>query len=362
MLRSIFFRNRAMRILTLFILFHIFWIVFYILSGNAFIKQMNADYYLKLFINNSLGFVAFSIAAFWFFPNFISKKRYYLLAFVGIITIVVLGYVQFELQTWMPRIFSKPPSLEETSVNSSRKIIAASMVKPAVGAQVRAMLNVFVYLLLGIGYAYMRDWFEKDRYTRLLEKEKIQAELTLLRYQLNPHFLFNTINNIYYLAIIRSDKTADAILKVSELLRYVLDKKEDSVSLEKEVNYLEEFINLQKFRFPDQVVHFNVNVNGAINNHQIAPLLLITFVENAFKHGDPGTSDDAVTINLDFNAGALHYKVKNRINQNPKKDPTTGIGLTNLKRRLTLLYPDAHSLRINTNEGYFEAELKIHLT
>lgn len=273
--------------------------------------------------------------------------------------IIILGYLQFHLQDWNPKLFS-PPKLNISSGN--KIVISAVALKQPIGAQVREMLNIMVYLLLGLGFAYMKDWFIKDRYTRILEKEKIKAELTLLRYQLNPHFLFNIINNIYYLAIIKSDKTADAILKVSELLRYVLNEKEERVPLEKELDYLREFVNLQQFRFPDQVVKVNSNINQDTNKYKIAPLLLITFAENAFKHGEPGTAEEPVSFWLNFKKNQLEYRVHNKINYNGKKDSTTGIGLNNLKRRLYLLYPNRHQIKITEKDNFYDAYLKIDLS
>lgn len=268
--------------------------------------------------------------------------------------------MQYKLQDWNPDFFFRRRMATQTQMNTG--LIIPAPIQQLIGAPVRAMFTMMVYLLLGVGFAYMKDWFIKDRYTRILEKEKLQAELSLLRYQLNPHFLFNIINNIYYLAIIKSEKTPEAILKVSELLRYVLNDKEDKVSLEKELNYLHEYIKLQQFRFPDQQVSFSIDIKKEPSNYLIAPLLLITFAENAFKHGEPGTEEDPVVINLRFENNQLEYAVSNKINKNDKKDNTTGIGLRNLERRLQLLYPYKHKIQINNNNGHFDAQLKIDLS
>jgi two-component system, LytTR family, sensor kinase len=351
------------KLIILFIAFHIFWLVFYILSESTNIKPGMQHLYFKSSILNTLGFLTFCLAAFFIFPFFISKQKYLLVIVLYLVTIVGLGYLQYIIQDWQISSFIKPSSGNIQTISKPGRItMPAVTLQQAIGAPVRAMLNIMVYLLLGTGYAYMKDWFIKDRRTRILEKEKIQAELTLLRYQLNPHFLFNTINDIYYLAIIKSDKTADAILKVSNLLRYVLNDKEEQVPLEKEIDHLKEFIKLQKFRFPDQFISMDLNIKDNIINYQIAPLLLITFVENAFKHGEPGTSEDPVKIHLSIQDKLINYTVINKINFNGPKDATTGIGLTNLKRRVSLLYPERHYLVTQNDKDVFSAHLQIKLS
>ena len=318
--------------------------------------------YVKQSLINSVGFSAFCLSVYWLFPFFVSKNKRIQFCLISLILIIGLGYTVFTLQDWDIKPFSSSAStVQKAAQTSAGKKPAPVMMKQANGAPVRAMLTILVYLLLGVGYAYMKDWFIKDRRTRILEKEKLQAELTLLRYQLNPHFLFNTINDIYYLALIKSDKTADAILKVSDLLRYVLNEKEEQVALEKETHHLKEFVSLQQFRFPDQSIYLKLDVTDCFNRCQIAPLLLITFAENAFKHGEPGTADDPIKILLSAKDRKLVYTVKNKINRNGMKDPTTGIGLNNLKRRLSLLYPDRHQLKLTEENGYFTAHLQIEL-
>lgn len=355
-------KNKFLQIIILFVLFQIFWLLFYYLSGSVFLRSYNIDYLIRVSTINTLGFIVFCIAAYWYFPNFIPPKKYFWFTIIAIATVIIAGMIQFKLQDWNPDFFTRMKQKKLNVDPSSEVSINFVPLAQAIGAKVKAMLNILVYLLLGIGFAYMKDWFIKDRYARTLEKEKLKAELALLRYQLNPHFLFNIINNIYYLAIIKSDKTPEAILKVSELLRYVLDNKEEKVPLEKELDYLREFVKLQQFRFPDQFVDISINIYDDHSKYQIAPLLLITFAENAFKHGEPGTEKEPVVLNLDLKDAQLKYRVTNRINHNDRKDNTTGIGLNNLKRRLYLLYPNKHQIELKKNNEYFEAYLKIDLS
>lgn len=345
------------RILILFVIFHFFWLAFYFLSDATFLKMGAWHIYWKFSVINSLGFLTFCLAAYVLFPFLLLRRKYMLLFASFVFFTIALGYLQFLLQDWNPEPFFQKKPLVTTNTGNSQPMVKMAQIS---GAHIRAMLNIFVYLLLGMGYAYMKDWFVKDRHAQILEKEKTKAELSLLRYQLNPHFLFNTINDIYYLAIIKSDKTADAILKVSELLRYVLDHKAESVLLEREIQHLKRFLLLQQFRFPDQVVEVDMRMPDSMD-YEIAPLLLTTFAENAFKHGEPGTAEVPVKIFLAVDDHLLTYSVINKINKLMEKDRTNGIGLENLKRRLSLLYPGKYFLETKEEDQFYYAKLQLKL-
>lgn len=351
-------KYKILEVVLLFFIFHIFWLSFYFLSDAPFIKNGLFHIFLKYSVINSFGFFAFCLSAFVFFSFLIQRKKQFLFVFSSLLVIAVLGYTQLLLQDWNPKPFF---TKESATLKTGQVAVSMISAKEASGAYIRSMLNVLVYLLLGIGYAYMKDWFIKDRRTQILEKEKMKAELALLRYQLNPHFLFNTINDIYYLSIIKSEKTADAILKVSELLRYVLDHKSETVLLEKELAHLKQFLELQQFRFPDQIVKVDLAIEDDIRNYEIAPLLLSTFAENAFKHGEPGTEDTPVEIRISVKDRWLKYSVVNKINHQMDKDKTTGIGLTNLRKRISLLYAGKYHMNIEEKNGSFYATFNLQL-
>jgi LytS/YehU family sensor histidine kinase len=218
------------------------------------------------------------------------------------------------------------------------------------------------FVFISYAYRFIFDWVIIERIKRNLENEKLKADLALLRYQLNPHFLFNTINDIYYLALIKSDKTADALLKLSDLLRYVLHEKEDWVPLEKEIRHLKQFVELHHFRFPDDVVKMNIENGTSLSSYQIPPLLLTTFVENAFKHGEPGTEEKPILININVHDKMLSYKVLNPIGNATSKDDSSGIGKPNLEKRLNLLYPGKHKISFNQENGTYIAQLELQLS
>lgn len=204
------------------------------------------------------------------------------------------------------------------------------------------------------------DWFSRERVQRNLESERREMELQFLKSQLNPHFLFNSLNNIYSLAYQKSDKTADAIMKLSEIMRYMIyESNTPTVSLSKEVDYLTNYIELQKIRFKDGAF-IELTLNGEIDDQKIVPLMLISFVENAFKHGVVTDPENPVKINIIANQKILHFSVINKKNQQ-NKDAQGGVGLTNVERRLQLIYPDRYKLNVVNSATHYTCELMIDI-
>jgi LytS/YehU family sensor histidine kinase len=204
------------------------------------------------------------------------------------------------------------------------------------------------------------DWFGNERVQRQLESEKKDMEIQFLKSQLNPHFLFNSLNNIYSLAYQKSDKTADAVLKLSEIMRYMIYESNDSwVSLSKEIEYVKSFIELQKLRFKDGAA-VELTINGEIDDQPIVPLILISFVENAFKHGVANDPNDPIKINLIANQKILHFSITNKKN-NFNKDEMGGVGLNNVERRLQLLYPERYKLNIVNTATHYTSELMLDI-
>jgi hypothetical protein len=194
------------------------------------------------------------------------------------------------------------------------------------------------------------------------EKEKLSTELSYLRAQVNPHFLFNTLNSIYALAVNKSDDTATAVVKLSGMMRYVLtDATNDFVSLEKEIGYISDFIELQKLRFGKNVpVHFSIH--GETKGLRIAPLILIAFVENAFKYGVNAEEDMFINIEAEINEHTLHLKVLNhKVAQQHTMEDRNGVGIANTRNRLHLIYPSKHELIINETEKKFSVFLILNL-
>jgi hypothetical protein len=202
--------------------------------------------------------------------------------------------------------------------------------------------------------------FRSERIYGELKEEAIKAELAFLKSQINPHFLYNTLNYLYSLAIPVSEKMASAVLRLSDLMRYTLTEHEDGrVSLEKEIDYLSSYIELFRMRF-EPAFYVNFDVDASNSQLRITSLLLISFVENAFKHGVTTDPHHPVSIVLKASSKMLFFEVENRISQH-EKDKSSGIGLYNVQRRLELIYPGKHDLKIENTGKKYKTTLTIQL-
>ena len=215
------------------------------------------------------------------------------------------------------------------------------------------------YITISAAVYSVQQNFKTEIANRKLKDEVVKSELAFLKSQINPHFLYNTLNYVYSLAIPISDKLANAILRLSDLMRYTLNESPDGrVSLVKEVEYLESYIELFKMRFePNFFVDFNAE---GIVEQKVAALVLIPFVENAFKHGVLNDEKHPVRIKLKVNGKRLSFEVSNKISH-AQKDHSSGVGLVNIHRRLDLIYPDQHELLISNNVNTYKTTLIINL-
>jgi len=225
---------------------------------------------------------------------------------------------------------------------------------------VSTVVTSLVFLFLSAVLKFTVDWFLNERKQRDLETQRLSAELAFLKSQINPHFLFNSLNSIYSLAYQRSETTPDAILKLSEIMRYMLYESNDNkVDLEKELQYLQSYIDLQKIRFGNKA-YIDFKVQGKVENQQIAPLLLIAFIENAFKHGVANNPLTPIRLLIDVDESHLHFYMQNKKHMN-NRDTLGGIGLNNVQRRLNLLYPGKYNLVVNDEIDTYTVELSLVL-
>jgi hypothetical protein len=195
---------------------------------------------------------------------------------------------------------------------------------------------------------------------RIAEKEKLNTELSYLRSQVNPHFLFNTLNSIYSLAIEKSDDTATAIVKLSAMMRYVLnDTSKNFVPLQRELEYMEDYISFQRLRFGD-TIPLSFDIEGNAGDKQIAPLILMSFVENAFKHGINAAESSEVKIEITINNNNLVLSVFNKKVTMQITDAHSGVGIANTKKRLELLYPGNYTLSVANDKDFFSVLLQIN--
>jgi two-component system, LytTR family, sensor kinase len=226
-----------------------------------------------------------------------------------------------------------------------------------------------LFVLMDIGFVtgvalaikFVRIQLEGKEREKNLVKEKLETELKFLRNQTNPHFLLNTLNNIFALARKKSDDAPEAIMKLSELLRFMLyESRESLVTLGSEIKVLDDYLALEKMRYSERLsVQFNKEIDN--DKYQIAPLLLLPFIENAFKHGVSETRFDSfVHINMKVNNGNLIFRVENTHENGNGLIPVNNIGLNNVKRQLELMYSD-YDLIVNKEDHTFRVHLEINL-
>jgi len=228
------------------------------------------------------------------------------------------------------------------------------------------LFNFFFFLFMvaaSTAYQLVRDRMMLDRIAKEKQTENLKTELSMLRSQVSPHFMFNVLNNMVALARKKSDLLEPSLIKLSSLMRYMLYETDDQkVPLEKEIEYLQSYIDLQKQRFGNNVkINTTFGSNGAY--HEIEPMLLIPFVENAFKHGTGIINNPEIDVDLKTDKNMLNFSVRNKFNgsSSETRDKTSGIGLPNVKRRLNLLYGKNHSLLVTQKDEWFVVSLQLYM-
>ena len=279
-------------------------------------------------------------------PNYLTKKKfltYILLLMVAALIVTPLKVIFLYFR------FAEVPTLQQSLIGN---------------------LNIYFILTFFIGggstvLKIITEWFRQLRHQQELETQTMQSELRFLKSQINPHFLFNTLNNLYALTLKKSDKAPDIVIKLSEMMRYMLyECNEKQVPLQKEVNYLRNYLDLERLRQSDHI-KIEFNVAGIIGDQQVAPLLFIPFLENSFKHGlNTQLKDGFVKIQLNANEEMIDFYIENSKGQAilaPANRPSGGIGLVNVRRRLELLYPDHYTLEVSNKPNSFAVHLTVEL-
>ena len=237
--------------------------------------------------------------------------------------------------------------------SSEDRILIPKLLTLIYGLSMIYLLSMPFYLSVG--------WFDQRQQIERLETEQLRTELGSLKMQINPHFFFNTLNNLHALTLINSEKASEAVLKLSEMMRYVIyDASKPEVTIQEELDYLQGYFDLQKMRFGTQV---EINFSHSLDDPgtKVAPLLFINILENAFKHGADSMIENAsVQCQLKLEKRKLSFFVKNSFEQRP--DEHVGVGLQNLRRRLSILYPSNHRLDVQEHKGFFEVRLTIDKT
>lgn len=310
----------------------------------------NQPYYVwQLIVSMFLHIIIFYL--FYFFFGKILLKRHiwqfvlFFILFIGIYSIPVTYFFIF--------VFNN--------------LIHIGLVKedPQKGSELITYISVIstqsIYAITGTLFCFTIDWFKNSRQKEILEKQNITNELALLRSQINPHFLFNTLNNIHAFVYRDQDKTAFGIIKLSEIMRYMLyETNSEKVLLEKEIKYVQNYIDLQRLRVknPDYI---EINVEGNIYGKMIPPLLLITFIENAFKHGRKNSPSPGIVVSLKSEGNSMYFEVSNYITQREEDESNEykGFGLKNLQRRLDLIYNKQYTLNVEKENDKYIVKLFI---
>jgi len=317
------------------------------MSTNQVFESVDSAYDLKYlllcFALSSVLLVTFYLNYFFLIPKFLFSKKRWLYPLVLLLTITVVFLL-------LGILFVFSGVVHETI---SKTGMAVEKIIPVI------LINAVSLWLLAIVSSAL--WTIYNR-LREAENEKLSAQIASLKSQINPHFLFNTLNNIYATALDTSPKAADMVDKLSEMMRYTMkDTQLDFVLLEDEINYINNFIELQKLRL-DKSVKLECDIIENVPSLQIAPMLLIPFVENAFKHGVNSEQKSHIRIEIVMNKTEFQLIVtNNKVNVQRDISERSGLGIENTKHRLNLIYPSKHLLVINDTEKQFIVSLYINL-
>jgi len=217
-----------------------------------------------------------------------------------------------------------------------------------------------VSAVFGIAFRSVAGWYEEMQNKSMFEKEKLKSELLLLKAQINPHFLFNTLNSIDFLIYSDQSKASESLIKLSSMLRYVIyDTVNDMVTLQKEIEQMEAYIALQRLRF-GEIGSVRFEITGNPSGKMIAPMLFMPFIENAFKHTDEAGIIKGLSIRFNIDKNSLEFTCENYISLK-ENNHSGGFGLVNVRKRLEMQYPDNYNLTINKTGQAFKVALKLNL-
>jgi sensor histidine kinase YesM len=325
------------------VLLHLlFWliVVTYFAWGFGFknykISFLNAAFYLPGFMLVSYSLIYFLI------PRYLIKKKYWLF-FAGLIIVLLACRVY----TWLAQVtITANAALEGLTMLTGKSILP------------------FIHVgAITISIKLLKYWYQQKQQTMQAEQQKVTAELQLLKSQVHPHFLFNTLNNLYSLTLTKSDTAPVVVTHLADLLRYMLyECNEKEILLSKEITVLKKYVELEKLRYGDRI-DLSFSYSGNTGELLIAPLLLLPFVENSFKHGVSEQLDQCwINIHLHAEQGQLIFNLSNSFSREKSATMIGGIGLQNIKKRLELIYTEKYMLDITAAEEMYSVKLRVQLT
>lgn len=309
-------------------------------------------------------------------PIFFTKRKYFIYAILIVVVIFCLSwlraYIEFKYFPFLPERLVDFKNQVGSTLFPENDFFPKELITPPnfppfnrpVFLPAIIISNLLIWSL-SFGFYFGKEWFINQKLESERKNQNLETELKFLKNQLNPHFLFNTLNNIYSFTYIKDDRAAPMLMKLSEMLRYMLyDCNEAMVSLEKEIHFLKNFMDLHKMK-TNKPQNIDFQIQGNINAVQIAPLLLLPFFENSFKHSDLDINSNGfikislqIVDNQQFFFEISNTKRKNKSNQKEN----SGIGLENVKKRLELLYAQKHEFEISDGEDVFRVNLHLQTT
>lgn len=326
---------------------HILFWTLYIVYWMAFYRSFYTSFSFQLVVTLAYMFFhasSYYVTAYYLFPKFFYTRKYpqFVFSLVGLMLLTSAGLVGS-----LYALFIKV--VPEVSENVFRLF------------QVALLSNGTIVGILG-GAKFIVERIKADKIASKLEQERLESELQYLKAQVNPHFLFNAINSIYFLIQKDPGRGAETLIRLSDLLRFQLyDCAEEQIAIEKEIEYLNNFIALEKIRKGDKV-KVDFQTEGNLSGFRIAPFLLIPFLENAFKHvSNFSHRENYIGIRLEYHSGAFVAQFTNTTDDNKRVMAPGGIGLKNVKRRLELIYPDRHELQIAKGSDNYSVTLTLKL-
>jgi len=328
----------------------LFWSIYFVFNFFRF-ATINNDYWYSLksnLIEFPLNIVITYLTIYYLIPRYILRKKYiqFFLLFtfsLGLYYLVRTGlnYILVTKNIWPEAQGNQEP------------FTVIHVVELTIG-------TIYVIALVSaIKLTY--DWVNEKKRNEDLQRIQLETELNFLKSQIQPHFFFNTLNNLYALVIKQSPNAANVVMKLSEIMQYVLyEVKEPKISLMKSINYLYSYLELEKLRYGERVKS-EISIDGSIDDIEVPPLLFLPFLENCFKHGTGHHEDIKVVIDFVVKDNFLYFTVTNNYVKNNEKAPKHGIGIENVKRRLQLLYGSSYSLKTKTKENLYTVNLKLPL-
>lgn len=340
-------------------LLHSFIWIFFICFGLIPFFQSQYLFGIDFLVEWISFIILFYANYFYLIPKFIYKKKYFL--YIGLIFGIIISFAYIKYHFFIPDFQEpKPPKIFD---NLGNEIIVNKMhfKEPPLFFKVVLLFPYITIVFISLTIRTLSEYYINQKNILIAETERKTTELIYLRKQINPHFLFNSLNSIYSLANKKSDLVTDAIVTLSELMRYMLyETNNKSVLLEKEINYIKNYIDLQKLRLND-IENIHLNIHGNTQNKFIEPLLLISFIENAFKYGTDYRGASHVKIKIVIKDNTLDFFVENKVEKTNLDTENSGIGISNIESRLQLLYPNAHTLIITEERSIYSVFLSLKL-